>query len=423
GGSGGGTSGGASNASLLYLAGQKITTTGGAGTIQDPKLAAITVANSVATITEADIVSAAGSTGILYSDTHGSNQHQPIALPEGGVAYACIEVDAADGVTKMYYKVTVTRPNALSGVTNPTPTPTTSSGSGAGSTDITSGGVNVATGDGGNVNCNIERQPDGTWILVLPNGTDLSNLVLNFTLPDAGTQISPLNGSAQDFSNGRVVYYTVISTDGTQTTTYPICVTTRTLIFVRGGLVETEGWSLQAAKYDDGSYSFKILAPLDPDEYSVTASHLPSRVYVSLGKAYSHVTLGILDADGRALTPFREGIPVTADVTRNKASADLRATGSEPATLEIEGVARSLSDLEGLFVEEVDWRFADEPDESHRQTILPPLTYHDIVSKGRVTSPAGVERSGKGGGGCAAAGLFSGAWLLLIPMLGKKKRK
>jgi hypothetical protein len=58
-----------------------------------------------------------------------------------------------------------------------------------------------------------EKQTDGTWLIVLPAGSNVTALQLSFTLP-AGATISPSNNSAQDFSNGSVTY-TITAQDGT----------------------------------------------------------------------------------------------------------------------------------------------------------------------------------------------------------------
>jgi hypothetical protein len=58
-----------------------------------------------------------------------------------------------------------------------------------------------------------EKQTDGTWLIVLPAGSNVTALQLSFTLP-AGATISPSNNSAQDFSSGPVTY-TITAEDGT----------------------------------------------------------------------------------------------------------------------------------------------------------------------------------------------------------------
>ena len=67
-----------------------------------------------------------------------------------------------------------------------------------------------------------EKQTDGTWLIVLPAGSDAAALKLSFTLP-SGATISPANGSAQDFSNGPVTY-TVTAADKTTKTAIVVAV-------------------------------------------------------------------------------------------------------------------------------------------------------------------------------------------------------
>jgi hypothetical protein len=60
------------------------------------------------------------------------------------------------------------------------------------------------------------KQPDGSFLLTLPNGTDISAVKLNIKLP-AGASIAPDISAPVDFSTGSVTF-TVTASDGTKST-------------------------------------------------------------------------------------------------------------------------------------------------------------------------------------------------------------
>uniref|UniRef100_S0DE05 Fibronectin type-III domain-containing protein n=1 Tax=termite gut metagenome TaxID=433724 RepID=S0DE05_9ZZZZ len=103
--------GASSNATLTSVAGQAITTTGGAGTIANPYTAAITVPNSKTSIVTADLAVATGATGRLDVDGDFTTVSLQRQLAVGNTD-VYIEVKAEDATTYRYYVVTVTRPAA-----------------------------------------------------------------------------------------------------------------------------------------------------------------------------------------------------------------------------------------------------------------------------------------------------------------------
>jgi hypothetical protein len=396
-----------SDAKLSTLAGQPVIDEGGLGTSDSPDLATVTVPGDQTSIGPSDVGSASGSVAHICSDGRFSqNQDQPIAL-NPGENYVYISVTAEDGSTK-YYNVRVTQENPPAPEPAPKPDPapepvpaSDASGSTLSSTNITYGGVSI---DGGLSWQNLERQADGTWLVVVPWETDLTRLALTFRLPNPATRLVPVNGTPEDFSENRAVAYTVTSADGSDTATYRVRAVRRPFDVVDDVLVDPSGalWKL-AAVWNGYGWSFVVQAPVASAETSVTASHLPSWLCVSLDEwYYSLMELGLLDSNGDALSEFRSG---------------------RPQVLEIAGIAADMEALEGLRVEEIDWGFADEPGKFHRQYLNPPVTFDSIGDKTLVGPGGGSQRHG--GGGCDG-GLFSGALALaLIPlfMSGRKRKQ
>ncbi len=70
----------------------------------------INVVNNVEKLQLSDIVVAAGATAELYSDNaYSQDKDADIILTEGGNTKAYIIVTAEDGITKLYYAVTINR--------------------------------------------------------------------------------------------------------------------------------------------------------------------------------------------------------------------------------------------------------------------------------------------------------------------------
>ncbi|MDR1730854.1 MAG: cadherin-like beta sandwich domain-containing protein [Synergistaceae bacterium] len=399
------------DAGLTTIAGQPVTDSGGAGTVGAPDAETVTVPSGQRTLGPSDVGSASGSVAHIYSDgSFSQNQDAPVTL-NPGENHVHIEVTAEDGSTK-YYDVQVNRENppapepvpVPAPVPEPTPLPEPEpSDPTLSSTNITYGGVSI---DGGLHWQNLERQTDGTWLVVVPWDTDLTRLALTFRLPNPETRIVPTNGTPRNFSDGKAVAYTVISADGSNTATYRVRAVRRPFEVLEDVLVEPTGaqWKLTAEWTGDGLF-FVIQAPIAASETSVTLSHQPLRTYVALDNwYYSMVTLGLLDFDRNALSPYRS------------------AGGNEkPYAMQIAGIAEDLEALEGLVVDGVEWSFADEPGEAHAQALY--VTFADIGDKTFLTTDEdGTDRRHRGGG-CATSGFgLLLLTLLLLPMAARKKK-
>ncbi len=98
------------DAGLTTVAGQSITAVGSGTSAGSPKTAGISVANTVTSIATSDIAVAMGAAFKLYSDNGFSqDENQPVSLAEGSNNRLYIKVTAEDGITTLYYDVTVTR--------------------------------------------------------------------------------------------------------------------------------------------------------------------------------------------------------------------------------------------------------------------------------------------------------------------------
>jgi hypothetical protein len=130
------------------------------------------------------------------------------------------------------------------------------------------------------------EQPDGTWVITAPEGADLHNLALSFTLPD-GAAIDPPNGTLRDFSSGHVKY--TVTADG-QLRSYWVQVKlpSEAAVKVAGALIATnaEYWKFVQSDGGGGRVAFAIEAPLISGD--VRPDH-DSTLSVDLGAAYTSV--------------------------------------------------------------------------------------------------------------------------------------
>lgn len=116
-----------SNADLISVAGQAITTGAQAGTDLEPKAANISVANSVATVASEDIIKHdALATVTFYGTDHTftTPKASNVNLTAGGATIVYITVKAEDKTT-LYYKVTINRASATVAPTVTPPSVTT----------------------------------------------------------------------------------------------------------------------------------------------------------------------------------------------------------------------------------------------------------------------------------------------------------
>ncbi|MDR1741210.1 MAG: hypothetical protein LBR38_05110 [Synergistaceae bacterium] len=245
-------------------------------------------------------------------------------------------------------------------------------------TDITRGPVRLVDAMGQVLTDKAElvKQDDGTWVITAPVGTDLSNVALVFSLPDAGTVVMPNSDEFQDFSGGKTVTYTVISADGQKTEEYTIRLRTLASDGIEGTLLNKDAskWRLVESQDADGSVSFVLEAPL-VDGIKVASLDV---VEAALGRTYSNLTFVPTVSVSGAPVPL--GTPV----------------------LSISGKAPSLSDLQCLSVSRVEWTLTGDSGAGYFQDINPPVTYADLVVAVSllISTPSGSS-SGGDDGGCA----------------------
>jgi len=320
-----------------------------------------------------------------------------------------VELTASNGIT----------PNATLTFTltiNAAPTPTPDPGPDPEpdptlpSTDVTQGGVSV-----NGTKYNLVKQADGSWLITVPYGTDLTKIILTFTLPNSGAKITPANGGTHDFSGGKTIKFTVTSADGSKTQTYEIRVTAREYQVVDGTLVISlsNGWTLTATRNMDGTYNFTLTVPLGS-----SLAKLPSQIYVTIApeSVLSDIALAILDAMGIVLAPYPND-----PINRNAANA-----ASEPTSFKITGKAANRAALEALKITQIDYLFAGDVGKSYKQTFNPAITYASIPNKTVDPEPAPgptpqpTPSPDKGGGGCNTT-VGMGA-LALLAIWGLRRR-
>jgi hypothetical protein len=253
----------------------------------------------------------------------------------------------------------------------------------------------------GGVSYNLERQADGSWLIAVPYGTNLSKLALDFMLPHSETTVSPTNGSEGDFSGGRTVIYTVKSADGAKAATYRVRVIARENSAEDGGMTAPSAseWTLSASRNADGAFNFTLNVPTAS---SITSSRLPSDIYVSLAPIYSNMALAILDAGGNVIAPY----------------PDLSGQAGEPKTLRVTGTAENRAALEELSITQIYWLSANENGKPYAQTLNPAITYFSIPEENK-----NVE-GGSGHGGCdAGLGIAGIGMAILLPGLLPARRR
>jgi hypothetical protein len=254
------------------------------------------------------------------------------------------------------------------------------------STDLTKGPVTLvdAAGQVLTDKAQLVQQPDGSWIITAPAGTDMSGVALVFSLPDDGTSVSPENGALQDFSGGKTVTYTVVSANGQNTAKYQVRLKT---LASDGGtsstLLSTDAskWKLVESDDADGSAVFLLEAPMVDD---VKAASLDV-VEAALGADYEGVKF--LPTANVSGVPVPLGTPV----------------------LSVTGKAPSPSDLQRLSVSRVEWTLTDGG--KYFQDIDPPVTYADIHADISVLASSDVPSASSGDGG---SGCTTGIWPIMV---------
>jgi hypothetical protein len=285
------------------------------------------------------------------------------------------------------------------GGTNPPAAPDTS----ASSTTISNGGITLA-----GVSYPIEKQSDGSWLIVVPFGTDLTSLAITFALP-TGATCQPPSGSPQDFSGGPITY-TVTSANGTKTEQYVVRVNAAPATVTPGDIVDASGggsaWTLNAKRNANGSYGVALIAPTSG---LTSATRLPDGIYVVIGNAasWSGVSLALLDAEGNVIAGY-DNAPFSG-----------RGAG-EPYRLRITGTVTDKAALEAISLSGIQFRYDDEPGVIYEQNFALSVTFGAI---GDVNVNVDEGNGSSRGGGCSTGAGLAGALVLLAGIAATRRTR
>jgi hypothetical protein len=276
------------------------------------------------------------------------------------------------------------------------------------STTMTNAGITIH-----GVRYVIERQADGTWLIVVPHGTDISKLAMTFLLPK-GAACTPANGSIQDFS-GKTVVYKVTSADKTKTEEYKIRVIEKPLTVTSASIVsDTTGtqWSIAAIRRADGSYRVSIAA-----DVTSTFTQIPDDIYVLIKGLLTNVAIALLDADGKPLQTYPDNDPIPrALLTENAPSTP------KVSALVVTGTAANRKELESIAISRIDCIYASDPGSVFEQKISPALIYDKIATK-LVDHGSRDEGKETESGGCDTGfSEIAGLLAVLLPFCRRRNR-
>jgi hypothetical protein len=222
------------------------------------------------------------------------------------------------------------------------------------STDITQGLVILRDEEGRTIAEELmTQQSGGLWVITVPVDTDLSCVALEFTLPYEKMIVVPMNGSLQDFSDGKTVRYYVISANGQHYEPYNVQLLKQgQALILMGMLLRTDQkqWKLTETSSDSG-VTFILEAPLAIEYVPIASIDVVEEP--DLGGTYSDVKL----------------IPTFSE------SSNTRVQPGTPV-LRITGTAEGVGELGKLSISRVDWTLTDG---SKWYQIVTPIVYADLV--------------------------------------------
>ena len=348
----------------------------------------VNVANSVASVTLTPTAAGTGATiTVDGANVSSGSASGSIALSPGQAkAIAVVLTTAGENTT---YTVTVTR---ATGGSNPDPVdpPQPSTVTTPGKISVTIGGKTYEA----------EKQTDGTYLIVLPHGTDLTNVPVNVTPPKGGS-VSPDLSKGADFSKGPIKF-TITAEDKKTTKEYTLEIVTENAPgpdVESGSIAGTDisRWLVFAAYNADGTIAVEIRIPLAP---GFDIANL-DKLYALLS-GLTNLSFACVDADGNV-------VPITS------------RTAGEPY-LRITGTAASKAALASTTLSRLSyWLKADATE--YRQTFAQALKLSDaqVTYTNNPPSTGGGEEEEKGGsgGGCDAG---FGALALVFSAAALRKR-
>ena len=306
-----------------------------------------------------------------------------------------VKASLNDGVTWESTTATVT----VSGVTS---TPPGGDGGSTTETPSTSTTPSKLVVSIGGTEYPAERQPDGSYLFLLPAGTApsvLTDLPLNLTLP-TGATITPNPKDGVDFSNGPVTF-TITAQDKTTKKDIVIEVRISQPQTAEGTLTATDASRcLVFVTYNaNGTIAFEIRLPVAANVDLTTLDGL----YAYLSSVLTSLSFAYVDADGNTitLTPRSAGDPY----------------------LRIAGTAAGKSALESATLSSLTYWLKGSTTE-YKQTFSPALKLSDMTVTYTNEPPSSggeeEETGGSSGGGCDAGfGLFA---LLALGVVVKRRR-
>ena len=229
-------------------------------------------------------------------------------------------------------------------------------------------------------------QPDGSLLIILPFGTDITNLAPTFTLP-TGAKSDPASGAAQGFTNP--VTYTITAADGKTTVTYVVVVKVGAdpNLSVEKELLspDPKGWTAEIVVNRDKTASVKIKAP-------ITSTKQPAQLDL-VQNILSGVTVSAVNQDGETLVTYK-------------------ASEGTNLYLLIEGSAASRNALERLVVSRINY-WIDGDETSYYQIFNGTSGFKlaDMKITSEVDNSAAEEEQ-SGGSGC------NGGYGLLLCLAG-----
>ena len=247
-----------------------------------------------------------------------------------------------------------------------------------------------------------EKQTDGTYLIVLPYGTDLTNIPVIITPPKGGS-VSPDLSLGADFSHGPVTF-TVTAADGKTTKEYTLEIGAEsdpgTSI---GGIVGTDvsRWSANVTYNAGGSLRASLHLPL--------SSALASPSLGNLNKLHAVVTnlTGISFAH--------------VDGSGNVVPLPRAAAAAEPY-LRIDGTAADKAVLESATLSRISYWLKNDATE-YRQDFSPPIRLGDLSITYTNEPPTQPEEPGSSGSSGCDMGFRAFALLALARVLVSRKSR
>jgi hypothetical protein len=252
-----------------------------------------------------------------------------------------------------------------------------------------------------------QAQPDGSWLITVPHGTDISKLIINIILP-TGAKVSPASGGTHDFSGGKTVGFTVTAEDGYTTKTIKVAVKVSEPEPTEQALINAllSGCEVVYTVNADGTISVQVLLPFvfgfDP------ATIEAIKALLSGFDLIDSISFAWVDANGNTH-------PISIKATDTNVTRPY---------LQISFKAKSLDDLKQGGLSKLEYWLKDN--KAYTQTFAQTLAFSGMkttdATPGKPPVTPEPEPGKSGGGGCNAVGLGI-AGLMLMGLATRKYRR